>query len=46
MKLSGQMQKIIWALAMSALAGLTYLGFRAYLSPSALIDFANRMFVC
>jgi hypothetical protein len=36
-------QKIIWAILMAGLAGLLYIAFRGYLTPSMLIDFANTM---
>ena len=33
----------VWVMVAVAVAGLTVLAFRAYLNPSALIDFANSL---
>jgi len=33
--------KVAWTILMAGLAGLIYLAFRGYLTPSMLLDFAN-----
>ena len=38
--------KPLQLLLLALLAVVMYVAFRAYLGPNALLDFANRMFLC